>query len=137
MENLYQIISIEQIPQDILFEGYYWYSNQQKPKLVFVPSTIQQSWFTKLPFVVEANFYSREAKLSIQVRNIDGDYFVAKADLSRLEKIEGNRVSYIGHDLEGKKYNIIEAWIPKADELLEGMETLIPAWAAFAGFENQ
>ena len=137
MNNLYQIISIEEIPKDILFEGYYWYSNEQKPRVILSPSIIQYDWFTDLPFVVEANFYSPKAQLSIQVKNMDGEYAVAKMDLSQLHEIEHDKVTYIGHDLESKSYVMIEAWIPQADELLEGMESLIPAWSAFAGFVNQ
>lgn len=136
MNNLYQIISIDQIPQDILFEGYYWYSDQQKPEIILSPSILQHGWFTELPFVVEANFYSQVAQISIQVKNIDSQYVVAKIDLSRLNEIEYDRTTYIGHDLGGKGYTMIEAWVPQGDELLEDMESLIPAWSAFAGFTN-
>lgn len=136
MNNVYQNITIEEIPKDILFEGYYWYSNQRKPEVLLSPSIIQQSWFTALPFVIEANFYSKETQLSIQVKNIDGQYHIAKIDLSQLGDIILCEATYIGHDLENYNYTMVEAWLPQEDDLLEGMETLAPAWSAFTGFTN-
>lgn len=135
MNHVYQTITILDIPQDIRFEGYYWYSNEQSPRVI-LQEVVQQGWFTDLPFVIEANFYAREEQISLQVRHIDGAYRVAKIDLSQLEGIVHDRASYIGHDLGGRNFEMIEAWIPQTDELLEGMETLVPAWAAFAGFSN-
>jgi CRISPR type III-associated protein (TIGR04423 family) len=136
MKDVFQIISIAQIPKDYLFEGYYWYSNQHKPILVSPPSPIQAEWFSELPFVVEGNFYDSDHQLSIQIRNIDGQYVVAQIDLRNLGDFEYDRTTYIGHDLEGKQFQMIEAWKPQADELLEGMKTLKPVWSAFAGFVN-
>lgn len=136
MNSVYKPIAISEIPQDIQFEGYYWYSNESSPRIISSPAPIQQNWFTELPFVVEANFYSRVEQISIQIRYWDGIYHVAKVDLSQLERIPHDKVSYIGHDLDGRDFEMIEAWESRPDELLEGMETLVPTWAAFAGFTN-
>jgi CRISPR type III-associated protein (TIGR04423 family) len=136
MNSVYQPITISQIPNDILFEGYYWNADDKSPTVISPPALIQHSWFTELPFIIEANFYARTEQISIQVRHWDGVYHVAKIDLSRLDGITHDRVSYIGHDLGGLDFEMIEAWEAKTDELLEGMETLVPTWAAFAGFTN-
>jgi len=136
MNPVYQPITISKIPEDILFEGYFWYSNDKSPKIISPPALIQQSWFTELPFVIEANFFARTEQISIQVRHWDGVYHVDKIDLTQLDKILHDKVSYIGHDLGGRNFEMIEAWETRPDELLEGMETLVPAWAAFAGFIN-
>ncbi len=136
MNSAYQSIRISEIPKDILFEGYYWYSNDKSPKLIPTPEPIQQSWFTELPFVIEANFYSQAQQISIQIRHWDGVYHVGKIDLSQLDKIIHDKVLYIGHDLAGHNIEMIEAWEAYPYELLEGMETLVPTWAAFAGFSN-
>lgn len=133
MKSRYQLIPISEIPEDLLFEGYYWYSNEKSP-VILTGEPIQQSWFTELPFVIEANFYAEAAQISIQVRHWDGDYHAARIDLHLLDSIHHDRVSYIGHDLGGRNFEMIEAWAPQTDELLEGMKTLVPAWAAFAGF---
>jgi CRISPR type III-associated protein (TIGR04423 family) len=136
MKYAYQSISIHDIPQDILFEGYYWYSNEKSPTVI-TQEAIQRSWFTDLPFVIEANFYARTEQISIQVRHIDGVYHVAKIDLAQLDQIEHEKAPYIGHDLGGVHFEMIEAWIHQVDALLEGMETLVPAWTAFAGFTTK
>lgn len=136
MKNAYQPITISEIPDNILFEGYYWYSNEQAPRVIS-QEIVRQSWFTELPFVIEANFYARIEQLSIQVRHADGEYHIAKIDLSRLSDIPHDITSYTGHDLGGRNFEMIEAWEPQADELLENMESLIPAWTAFAGFTSK
>jgi CRISPR type III-associated protein (TIGR04423 family) len=136
MNPVYQPITISEIPEDILFEGYYWYSNDKSPKIISTPEPIQQSWFTELPFVVEADFYAKAEQISIQVRHWDSVYHTAKIDLTQLDEITYDKVSYIGHDLGGRNFEMIEAWEPRPDKLLEGMETLVPTWAAFAGFIN-
>jgi CRISPR type III-associated protein (TIGR04423 family) len=132
MENNYKLITIDQIPDDIDFEGYYWYSDERKPKVID-SEKIDKSIFSDLPFVVEANFYSKSEKISIQVKNIDGQYHIAEI---HLESIEG-ATEYIAHDLGGiNKFKMVEAWKEKDDEdnLLEGMKVLVPSWTAFAGF---
>jgi CRISPR type III-associated protein (TIGR04423 family) len=133
MENNYKKITIDQIPDNIDFEGYYWYSNERKPEIID-GEKIDKSIFSDLPFVVEANFYSEAEKISIQVKNIDGQYHVGEI---KLESIE-NAAEYIAHDLKGiNKFKMVETWEEKEDDkdnLLEGMKVLVPSWTAFAGF---
>lgn len=136
MNSIHQTISISEIPMDIPFEGYYWNSDDKSPIIISSPIFIQHSWFTELPFIIEANFYARKEQISINVRHWDGVYHVIKIDLSRLDGITYDKVSYIGHDLGGRNFEMIEAWEPRPDDLLEDMETLVPSWAAFAGFKN-
>jgi CRISPR type III-associated protein (TIGR04423 family) len=131
MENNYQKITIDQIPDNIDFEGYYWYSNERKP-MVIDGEKIKKSIFSDLPFVVEANFYSEAEKISIRVKNIDGQYHIGKIKLESTD----NATTYIAHDLDGiKKFKMVEVWEEDdEDDLLEGMKVLVPSWAAFAGF---
>ncbi len=136
MSQAYQPISIQDLPTDVNFEGYYWYSNKQKPEII-TGEPIQHGWFTELPFVVEANFYSADAKLSIQVRHVEGQYQVTRIDLSQLDAIPHEKRTYLGHDLEGRNFRVIEAWQPEPDAFCADMEVLVPAWTAFAGFNSQ
>lgn len=135
MESTYKIIMIQDIPPNIKFDGYYWYSDKKKPTCI-ESDYIQQEWFTALPFVVEANFYSREENVSLQIKNTDGEYKVALIDLNKLEGIVLDTREYIGHDLGNRNLKMIEAWESKAFDILEGMNTLVPSWTAFAGFIN-
>lgn len=133
MSKRYQPIAISDIPADLMFEGYYWYSDKPSPKLCH-DEPIQQAWFGNMPFVIEANFYNKSEGISIQVRSIDGQYHVARIDLSNLDQEHFDHQVYQGHDLEGRDYRVVNAWEPQPEPLCEGMETLVPSWTAFAGF---
>jgi len=122
----YKEISIDKIPS-FKFEGYYWMSDSSKPQIIR-NQEIEKSVFGKLPFVVEANFYSKEKEISIQVKNIDGKYRVAQIDVQGCEPI-----TYIGHDIESD-FLVVEAWEDVEDSLLENMTTKVPTWTAFKGF---
>jgi len=137
MSQAYQAISIQDIPTDVNFEGYYWYSNKPQPKII-TNEPIQLAWFKDLPFVVEANFYSANAKLSLQVKHVDGQYQVALIDLNQVdESLTGKPQTYLGHDLDGRDFQALEAWQPESDLFCEGMEVLVPSWIAFVGFTSK
>ena len=123
----YKKINIEEIPSGN-FEGYYWFSDSPKPEII-KSEEIDKSIFTKLPFVIEANFYCCDTEISIQIKNIDGTYHVAQVDVS-----ECDTKTYIGHDI-GSDFLVVEAWEDsEKDPLLENMTTKIPTWMAFKGF---
>jgi CRISPR type III-associated protein (TIGR04423 family) len=129
-------INIEDIPKDMLFEGYYWYSDESKPHIINgQPIPIEK--LTPLPFVVEANFYNEDEQTSISIKNIDGQYLITRADLKGLANLEEQ--SYIAHRLKDiSKIKLTCHWQEsEPDALLAGMTTLIPVWLAFTGFEKQ
>lgn len=131
--------SLNDIP-DLLYEGYYWYSDQEKP-IIIKDSRIDPEWFKILPFVIEANFYSREKKLSVSVKNIDAEYHVTIFMLDELKEEEYREMLYIGHDIGDLNYIMIETWEkisnPEPSDPLEGMLTYLPSWSAFKGFTNR
>jgi len=130
---MHNTIHIHAIPQGN-FEGYYWYSNNPEPEIQRSGS-IDVSIFKDLPFVIEANFFDKNQKISVSVRHFEGQYHIVRYDLAQIEDgIILDDVTYEGHKLEGQNYLMKEAWLPIADPLLAGMKTLQPAWAAFAGF---
>jgi len=126
MERRYKKIKIEDIPNGS-FQGYYWLSDSSKP-VVQYDGEIDKTVFIELPFVIEANYYSSDLDISIQIKSIDGVYDVAQIDVKDCEAKK-----YIGHDI-GTDYLVVEAWQDKEDELLEGMTTKVPSWEAFKGF---
>lgn len=133
--NRYTSISVEQIPVDIEFDGYLWFSDQQKPTML-MNQRLNMALFKKLPFIIEGNLWSKERQLSVNIRNFDGQYLITSFDLSNSsEDILLEEKNYIAHDLEGvTKFQVIEAWEEKEDEALAGMKTLVPSWTAFKGF---
>jgi CRISPR type III-associated protein (TIGR04423 family) len=134
MKAAYKKISLSELPTDIRFEGYYWYADQQRPTII-LNDIIQAHWFTDLPFVVEANFFSKEANVSIQVKYIDGLYHIALINLQEIDKRWVDINEYIGHDTEGRNFLMYEAW--DVDQTQGNMPNLIPTWTAFGGFTNQ
>lgn len=121
-------IKISQIP-DLSYQGYYWYSDQTKPEVV-LNEKISSDIFTDLPFIIEGNLYAPAQKISIQIKNIDGEYKIFKADLNNVAE---EPQAYFAHDIDGfTKYQMIEAW--EEAQLGAGVKTLRPAWSAFAGF---
>jgi CRISPR type III-associated protein (TIGR04423 family) len=130
----FQPITLDQLPEDLLFEGYYWYSHEEKPHVVR-NEPLQQAWFADLPFVIEANFFCREAQLSVQVRHLNGAYQFTQLDLKSLPGQQWNPLTYQAHDLEDvAAFEVAEVWREVSDPLLEGMKTLQPAGTAFIGF---
>lgn len=125
-------INIEDIDFDLEYEGYLWYSNQPKPEL---KTKITKKDFSDLPFIVEGNLYSSNEKISINIKNIDGEYFITQGSLKGLPNDQITEQEYIAHKLDGvKKIKTIQYWEEKEDELCADMKTLRPSWQAFAGF---
>ena len=126
MEKRYKRINIEDIPSGD-FQGYYWLSDSSKPEVQY-EGEIDKSVFNNLPFVIEANYYSSDLGISIQIKNIDGIYDVAQIDVKDLDAKK-----YIGHDIDSD-YLVVEAWQEEKNDLLENMTTKVPSWVAFKGF---
>jgi CRISPR type III-associated protein (TIGR04423 family) len=132
----YQNIHFNQIPP-YLFDGYYWYSDAPKPKLIW-QERIDPVIFQDLPFIVEGNFYASAKQLSINVRHIEGRYLLTQYDLTKVPEDKKKEMIYLGHDLNGQNIKLIEVWEEVADqELLAGLSALVPAYSAFAGFTKK
>lgn len=131
-------IKISDIDISINYQGYYWYSNSKHP-IVILNDKISDQVFSTLPFIVEANFYSKERNISISIKNIDGIYFYHQVDFSNTIKNQCTVDEYLVHDLEGiSKIKMLQYWEEsEQEELLENMSTLVPSWIAFIGFVNK
>lgn len=129
IKNRYKVIEINKIPEGN-FEGYYWLSDQSKPEII-LEEEIDKEKFQRLPFVVEAYFYSRETFQSIQIKNVDGRYICALIDLSDCEQ---KAQQYVGHGIGSIDFLLVEAWEDKKDDLIDEMITKVPSWVAFKGF---
>lgn len=135
------------------YQGYYWYSDASTPEQI-EDAPIVADKFSDMPFVVEANFYCVAQAWSIQIKNIDGNYQVAKMDLSGLDlESEGTAdydvIDYFAHRIaDYSHYRVVEAWrvvdldvrtseTGNKPSSPETMTTLEPAWTAFCGFKNR
>lgn len=135
MQSSYQLLgSIDELPTDLVVEGYYWLSNSHKP-IIVDGQPIQSAWFRQLPFVVEANFYAKDEGISYHVKNIDGNYLVGQFNL-KPQPANCVLKKYLLDETANRKYLMAEVWQEISDDNLEGMTTLVPAWSAFMGFQN-
>jgi len=136
MSRIWRKIEVEDIPNDLLFEGYYWYSHETEPHTIN-RERIDKKIFTNMPFIVEGNFFAPDEEVSISVKNIDGKYHIVQFELKGdILNGEIEKSNYIAHDLQGiDEFIMAEAWEPVEDELLNNMKTLVPTWSAFAGFK--
>lgn len=63
------------------FDGYYWYSDAEKPKQTnFGP--LKEG---EIPFVIEGFLYNDKTKLSISIKNYNGKYLINQFDLNQVE----------------------------------------------------
>jgi CRISPR type III-associated protein (TIGR04423 family) len=131
-----QKININNIPFDLEYEGYYWYSNSKQPNIV-ENTLISSAIFTEMPFIVEGNFFNEEKQISISIKNIDGTYLITITDFNTLKISNLVEQNYIAkNELTGiSKIKLAQYWEEgEADPYLENMKTLIPTWVAFKGF---
>src|SRR5690606_11807360 len=128
-------IDISDIDFDIAYEGYYWYSDTDRPEMV-LHEKISPEIFSALPFIIEGNLYAEEPGFSIQIKNIDGAYRIYRTELSGLNPSQITGYEYLAHKLPGvSKIKMLKYWEETApDPLLENMKTLVPARQAFVGF---
>lgn len=133
-------ITIDEIDYSIGYEGYLWYSGENRPELI--NGRFDKSYFDPLSrnvtdslFIIEGNLYARDLKRSISIRFVDGQYLIHQADLANIDPEQFTPHKYKSHRLDGIQFvKMMQYWDETDDKLLEGMKTLVPAWTAFVGF---
>lgn len=125
-------ITIDDINFDLEYEGYLWYSNASEPEL---RNKLAKEDFKNLPFIIEGAFWAEKEGISLNIKNIDGEYHLYQVTLKELPEDQTTQQEYLAHKLDGKKIiKILQFWEEKKDANLEGMTTLKPSWQAFQGF---
>jgi CRISPR type III-associated protein (TIGR04423 family) len=122
------------------FTGYCWMSDESLPCLIDGKFTLPAIGAN--PFVVEANLYSKDEKISVSIEHNDGRYLIGIVNWDEAAKdtsIILEEQKYLTHRLTDnnfKKIIMVRAWVPVMDPLCENMEVLQPAWRAFKGFKK-
>jgi len=128
-------INIADFPKTLLFTGYYWLSDQQKP-IQLSEQVFDIQLLEYQPYVVEGRLYSKEIDLSIHIHFIDGKYDIFQMNW-REKPTEWGTINstYLAHDLDKvNEIKVTEVWIPANDPNCENMEVLQPAFLGFKGF---
>lgn len=126
------------------YEGYLWYSDQNKP-LLLPDTSINEIQLTDgdNPFVIEGLLWDQQNMTSISIRYIDGKYMIKEIKVKKDELDNNNSehatyTEYIAHRLEGiSKLKFIRYWEPQSDPECEGMDVLQQTNIAFVGFKYQ
>lgn len=130
------------------FIGYYWMSDESIPRLVNGTFTLPA--IGNNPFLIEANLFSKDEKISVSIEHNDGRYLIGIVDwevvkvLKNDNSIELEEQEYLTHrisEIPGvenlEKIILVRAWVLVQDPLCENMEVLQPAWRAFKGFKEE
>ena len=132
-----KIKDISQIP-DYKFTGYYWWSDCDKPEMLFEETFPKDKILASLnPFCVEALLYSKEEGVSVHIQHT-GEYQVTAFDHQELDKLEIVTKEYIPHKLEQvQKVIFKQVWEESPLEVDESTSfpTLKPTALIFSGFK--
>ncbi|MGB1216703.1 MAG: TIGR04423 family type III CRISPR-associated protein [Saprospiraceae bacterium] len=135
--NWEEIINDKKV-QECRFDGYLWYSDKSKPQRIYGKENLDLDILPELPFIIEGNLYDATKRISISIKNVDGEYIVSKHEIKEdeLEKKE-NIQTYIAHDLgDIKTFKMLEIWEEgEPDSDLEEMTSLVPTRSHFIGFK--
>lgn len=71
------------------FEGYYWYSDAEKP----IQTGFQPLKAGEIPFVIEGFLFNEKSQLSISIKNFNGNYVINQFNLSQIQIDDGHRLS--------------------------------------------
>ena len=134
--------------QDILpgknYEGYLWWSDQQKPDVYNNQPIVSQSdkpvWpgSATNPFIIEGNLWDKTDETSYLIRFIDGEYMVYKFELKGIPDDRITRHNYLPNRMPGvNKLLFKEVWEEQSDEFCDDFKVLKPAFIAFVGFKEQ
>ena len=121
--------------------GYLWLSNESIPSLkrIYDNAAIDTSVFDcEKSFVAEGLLYDDNAKLSYQIKFINGSYQIFENESEPKQGEEVSSKSYIAHRINGvKKLKFNQIYAPKEDkECCRNMQVLTLDRVVFVGFEK-
>ena len=114
------------------YEGYLWYSDQERPLLVNGNVTLPKG---NNPYIQEGMLWCKEEQISIMIRHT-GRYQIGEFDLNELEK-KGAKLEpeqYLAHKLDFSELKFYQLWELEEDPLCAGYQTYKQKAIIFAGF---
>ena len=135
---MHKIINkLSEIP-NLVFLGYIWMSDKSEPTILN-NETHDFSNVDENPFIIEANLFAEKENISVNIKHIDGKYYISIIELNDLpENAEITEKVYLANPALSKTKKLVfkECWQEVEDELCENMKVLKPTWTAFTGFTN-
>jgi len=114
------------------YEGYIWYSDEPKPKVLNSDEFEIELIDVENPFIIEGQLF--DGNVSIGLKYIDGQYIVNKFSLNDLGNIASEEQTYIANfdGVSGLQFR--QYWREKEDKECNNMKVLQPAELVFVGF---
>ena len=134
MKIIYNLLDI---PKN-KYTGYVWMSDNPIPKIL-ENEIYNFSEINTNPFIIEANLFAKNENISVNIKHIDGKYFISIIDLNNIPEFsEIVKKNYLANSVlkPAEKLFFKECWQEIDDELCEKMKVLKPTWTAFVGFTN-
>ena len=125
------------------YEGYLWYSDKQEPE-VLMHTTLEMNLDSMAnPFIVEAQLYNKEARISYSIKYVDGKYLAYRYDdvapeapWATAEQVIESQ-TYCSNRMGNLELVFLQSWRTQPDALCEGMQVLQPAEQVFVGFKEE
>ncbi len=131
-------ITLEEIPTNINYEGYLWWSDKSETEMYLGDKPIDLPKEVTNPFIIEGNLWDKTTETSYLIRFIDGEYWVYRFELKGISDKRITPHKYLPNRMPGiDKLKFKEVWEEQPDPLCNGFEVLKPAYIAFVGFEKQ
>lgn len=123
-----------------VFEGYIWYSDQQKPQVFRNEEFGIEISENQNPYIVEGQLFDHQKMISIGIKYVDGKYVCLK---KKIESSDFNRSNveikeYAPNRMERvSKLLFLQYWEEQEDDFCECMKVLLPAELVFVGFKKE
>lgn len=124
--------------------GYYWMSDTTDPVIVNgnLPEIISSLNPAENPFVIEANLFNQDDRMSYTIKFIDGNYVLTSCQIrEKLVDVESGIYDnitlkeYYANRMPGLILLFFQYWREQPDPLCAEMPVLHPAEMAFVGFK--
>ena len=131
INGITRIAALEVIPSGN-YVGYYWMSDEEKPKRVNGNIELPQSIN---PFIIEAMLWDEGRQKSIMITHT-GKYQIFEYDLNTLPTVGTlEEKAYMAHRLPGiEKVKFKQFWKAECDPNCAGMQVLLLKAQIFVGF---
>lgn len=129
------------------YQGYVWMSDRSSPETLIGDVFFEYDLTTdKNPFIIEAQLYEPEGKVSYSIKYVDEQYIAFKWEGVDKNMGDGENyvlVTYIGNRLQtDKKLNFLQHWVETNDPACggdlcdenSGMKVRQPKELIFVGF---
>ena len=143
------------------YEGYLWFSDADAPVVLDGEElavdfdqvlTIEGKDYdlpSKKVFIVEAQLFDNNSKISYSVKYVDGKHLVKRYEVDKKYLEKQNEIDALSDNPEKPDYKqyygnrlkrwlkFLQYWKLQKDSFCCGMETWIPKQLVFVGFNNQ